>query len=93
MTQWGYGDVAGLKGLLEAVNASCPDAGPHLFEPQRSVSLAAIPVLAVHNRSYTPMSTSAVSYTGRRKRKPLAFLQMLAMFSSSGIGHRNEGYH
>lgn len=35
MTEWGYGgEVVGVKGLWEAVNASCPDACPHLFEPQ-----------------------------------------------------------
>lgn len=37
MTEWGYGEVAALKALWEAVNASCPDACPHLFEPQRLV--------------------------------------------------------
>ena len=35
MTEWGYGGEAfGVKHLWEAVNASCPDACPHLFEPQ-----------------------------------------------------------
>lgn len=57
-----------------------------------NVLLAAIPVLVRAQLQLHINVHNCCHLRGKKKKKNLAFLQMLAALGSCGTGHRNEGY-